>query len=413
MLERQAAIEESFDWNSFPADCTDDFHRLPAAPQFANGHNGLKLPDVCFRKKGPHHVYVIGDWGGLLGDNGPVPAQKRCVKLPMERIDECEGFIKGVDDRAQQRVAEQMMLRADQGRAPDYILNAGDNFYWGGLDMQCGSVPASQIVENGQFQWVYEAIYHGPGLDGKPWLGVLGNHDYGGFQFNKGWDQQIAYTWKPGGRWMLPAQYWRVKVHYPGFSIDYYFADSNEVEAYEPHADEQHNICGMTHISDDSAATGCGPMGPQTVWKCAGWFGKLWEDQGTWLEEALNESTANWQVVVTHFPPHWRPDFWPSMAYKYGIDLIVSGHQHEQVFHGYDDQDNFIRPTAWIISGGGGGITSEFFANPAGYDNQYGFFELTLTRDAIEVQGISHGGMLRELAFVPPRGRNESLPPVE
>ena len=52
---------------------------------------------------------------------------------------------------------------------PDYLLNVGDNFYWGGIFGKCGDTPMSKIndVTRAQFNWIFENVYKGPGLDGK------------------------------------------------------------------------------------------------------------------------------------------------------------------------------------------------------------------------------------------------------
>jgi hypothetical protein len=287
-----------------------------------------------------------------------------------------------------------MASRAAQ-HSVDFILNVGDSFYWGGLQTRCGSQPTTQPESTIQDQWgpVFERVYTGPGIDGKQWLGVLGNHDYGGYKFNNGWDQVIGYTW--GGnppnthRWMMPAQYWNVKVWQADFSVDYYFVDSNIMNAWEPDHDPEHNICGAKH---NGAEATCGPEGPANVDDCPRWFVDLWRDQMKWLDEKLAGANSDWQVVVTHFPPGWGAADWTRLTKKYGIDLIVSGHVHRQEVHYWD---SFLWPTAYVISGGGGGITSEGLPSEDGFDDMYGFLDIAFTKDMIVIEAVSHGGKLR------------------
>jgi len=109
------------------------------------------------------------------------------------------------------------------------------------------------------------------------------------------------------------------------------------------------------------------------------------------LEDALAESAADWQIVVTHFPPSYGRSYWTDLAERHGIDLFVVGHVHSQELH-HLEATNFLSPTAWVVSGGGGGITSGGVPDLLGHDSQYGFVELTLTAKEIEILGISHGG---------------------
>lgn len=392
-LERSiAAAADPIGAAGFDATCASTFEPPQRPPHLATDLNGIWLPDVCIGSQGPYYVYVIGDWGGFMDKDGPATARSRSSQQ----------FVAGVDDRAQLRVAAQMAKRA-ASRSPHYIINTGSSFHRGGLDVQCGT-PADKVVSTGQFEEIFEKVYTGPGLEGKPWLGVLGNQDYGGKQFDKGWDQLIAYTWGPSGRWIMPAQFWRQTVRYPGFAVDYFFVDSNYFSAVEPETPEADSICSSKHVRE---GVGCGETGPSGAGTCAAWFHKLWHEERRWLEQGLDQSKADWQIVVTHYPPNSGPDYWLPLSNKYGIDLFLSGHQHKQEVH-YVEDGNYLVPTAWIVSGGGGGVTSERVPDPDGHDDQYGFFELTLTKEVIEVQGISHGGQQRSVTFVWPRDRSEN-----
>ncbi|CAK0882244.1 unnamed protein product [Prorocentrum cordatum] len=247
-----------------------------------------------------------------------------------------------------------------------------------------------------QWEGIFENQYTGEGLDGVPWLGVLGNHDYGGYLYSNGWDQAIMYTWKEPAknrtkRWFTPAQYWRSTVHYKTFSVDYFFLDTNVYDAHEPFEDMANNICSYAYNPEETGADCTCEGGPADVDDCYRWFQALWEEQVEWLQLHLSNSTADWQIIVTHFPPTYDRELFGNLSLDYGIDLFVTGHLHRQEGHDADDEDNFMPPTSWVVSGGGGGITSDFLPDLGG-DSQYGFMHMTLSNDSIEIVNVQHNG---------------------
>mmetsp|Transcript_30418 Transcript_30418/g.101048 ORF Transcript_30418/g.101048 Transcript_30418/m.101048 type:complete len:171 (-) Transcript_30418:72-584(-) len=113
------------------------------------------------------------------------------------------------------------------------------------------------------------------------------------------------------------------------------------------------------------------------------WFQRLWNEQVVWMEERLLASSADWHVVVTHFPPQYHVEVWARLAEMYAIDLIVTGHRHQQEVSGRDPK---IGQAAWVVSGGGGGITSEGSPCKDGNDDMYGFFDVTISHERIKLE---------------------------
>jgi len=260
-------------------------------------------------------------------------------------------------------------------------------------------------MSNFSTQWdeIFEDIYTGDAIDGLQWLGVLGNHDYGGYFYNNAWDQNILYTWKDRkgekpSRWVTPALYWRSTVHYANFSVEYFFLDTNIFDAFDPFTHMGSNICSYAYNEDiDCSAEG----GPSGIFDCKPWFDQLWQEQLEWLHLHLSNSSADWQIVVTHFPPVYAPVLFRSLSDDYGIDAFLTGHLHRQEVHGNDDT-NFLAPTVWVVSGGGGGITSDYMPHLDG-DSQYGYMIMTLTKDRLEIVNIDHAGNEGDKAVASPR----------
>jgi hypothetical protein len=375
-------------------ECSTQFTVPEKPPYLVTEYNGHEMKDLCVFGTGPHHVFAIGDWGGIIRMKGqlPITADKRSDLFPFFQ----RKMVFGVDDSAQLRVADVMEKFAGLHK-PAYILNVGDNFYWAGVKGHCGGPPV-ETPSPAQFRDVYEKVYTGA-LEGIRWLGVLGNHDYGGYYMIPAWEKNVGYTWSqgPDGRWLTPALYWSQRVQYPEskFAVDYIFVDTNPTEAWWPTENQDHNICSKFHNPVDAS---CSPQGPASVRECHSWFLGLWFKQWEWLNNRLTVAAkrSSWQVIVTHFPAKWYTEAWDCLSDRYGIDLHVAGHIHHQRVYAGDDPLNFIKGgTCSIVTGGGGGITSEGIPSYSGNDDQYGFMDLEVTPDYIQVNAISHGGVVR------------------
>eukprot|EP00933_Yihiella_yeosuensis_P040271 TRINITY_DN3454_c1_g1_i1.p1 TRINITY_DN3454_c1_g1~~TRINITY_DN3454_c1_g1_i1.p1 ORF type:complete len:614 (+),score=107.88 TRINITY_DN3454_c1_g1_i1:87-1928(+) len=381
-----------------------------APPRTALQYKGVAWETMHIRGKKEMHIFAVGDWGSLFGSGfkpniqyagGATPAVHTMARFrgpckTPQMVDCFAGkacpaychYTPDVDWQAQLRVADQMKQRAQTSK-PDYVLNVGDNFYWGGVNTMCGH-PMNSIAETTkqQFDGIFESVYTGPDLGHIPWFNVLGNHDWGGFQFNKGWDQQIAYTWA-SDRWRMPAPFWMQRVEYDDmdFSAEFFMLDSNAMDSKPGNADPNHNICSSQHNPPGANCAANG--GAASVKACFKFMWDLWREQQKWMEGKLQASTADWQVAVTHFNCGHQAQWYKKLYQQYGLDLLVTGHTHVQaVFY----ESKMLGGLTCFITGGGGGITSE--GDPSSQrSSQYGFFDLAISKDEIVVESINYNGI--------------------
>jgi len=342
-------------------------------PKRADQYDGIedKRPiDVVADEDGNTHIYAIGDWGATL------PAHRTFPNPHYWGNDWQEGNI----------VANAMKKRAEK-YDPQFFLNVGDNFYINGLHISCQSPP--DAVRGGG-EWAFskgwQEVYGE--LANKPWLSTLGNHDYGGYTFGNGWPQQIGYSFI-NYNWIMPSRWFNKKVQHPGgFSSEYFIYDSDAFDAKPSGEDQKHNICSY-HNGGWSSCANNGGM-PNTG-GCYNWFWQTHKAQRAWLDKKLGESTATWKIVITHFPCGYDAAFWKEMKAQHGVDLLVTGHRHQQEMWRWDTENEWLKSamivTEWdgtapacIVTGGGGGITHEPYGGSRfGHDlTEYGFYHLTM-----------------------------------
>lgn len=186
----------------------------------------------------------------------------------------------GKDTLSRGQVVKAMALHADWS-SPDCAILLGDNFYENGV----------LSVDDPRFQSDFESLFSPQSFD-FPFYVCLGNHDYGGDI-----DAQVQYTSR-SQRWKMPERYYRIRKSSGTDTVDLFVLDTVKIHDQEPDASEQIQ----------------------------------------WLTKELAGSDATWKIVIGHHPAlsggkHGASeaitDVLPPLFEKYGVDLYLSGHDHD------------------------------------------------------------------------------------
>merc|ERR1712139_473365 len=118
------------------------------------------------------------------------------------------------------------------------------------------------------------------------------------------------------------------------------------------------------------------------------WFHTQWSEGIKMAEDVLKESTAEWHIVVTHFPTMYADADIKRLHELYGIDVLFTGHAHLQSL---TQRENGM---VTVISGGGGGVTTDggMVDLVHGDDDALGFVDFAIDRTQLKINMHSWGG---------------------
>jgi tartrate-resistant acid phosphatase type 5 len=215
-----------------------------------------------------------------------------------------------------------------------FILNAGDNFYWNGV---CD-------VDDPRFEQTFQAPFAAPSLQ-VPWFQTLGNHDVNAYTSSQmltlnttnacgNISAQVQYTLADTtGKWQFPAEWYNVTYAIPSSSngtdgsLQMLFLDTNNLVS----------------------GSGCAANGTQMQW----------------INDTLGASMdADWVFVVghhgiystgTHGPYPCLVNYLEPLLLQYEVNAHLYGHDHRlEYFVSNNVQGGVVGPAPpvhYIMSG--------------------------------------------------------------
>jgi len=285
------------------------------------------------------------------------------------------------------------MARTAENIGSKFVLALGDNFYWRGVHSATDPLWKS----------VWEQPFDYPSLQ-TPWYAILGNHDHYGnpeaqIEFSRQ-DLDCKQFGHCPSRWVLP-RYWYSVVHPSArnrFDVQFVFIDTVILAQSSSHA-----------LAQEKARMGA--LDPQDLQRWEQWakemelMGKL---QLEWLEQTLNASTADWLIVVGHYPvfsggehgdtPELQHQVKPLLE-KYNVDAYLGGHDHTlQMLH---------RDGVHYFVSGSGSFNGEYHPKPESLFGsvECGFMAHRIMPSRMDVSIIDLHGKTLYRSFIP-RKRN-------
>jgi len=336
------------------------------------GFHPHRLPNMTVDAK-EASFFALGDWGSLT-----CPGRESMhYKTPRE-----VGSDKWtIDHNGQENIAK-VMEKLAKVTKPFLVLNVGDNFYWGGIPH---TIRGGRGVHDQMWNLGFEMVYSSQELT-IPWIGVVGNHDYGGDGCFSDIRAQFDYTIKDMlqyDRWKMPSPYFTQLVTLDGFSMEYFMVDTN----FEDSANGRHGGICAQYLCPDFIEEGM-PEKMIDEKVCQQWFKTLYNEQEVWLPKVLAVSTADWKILGVHHKPMGfiERQVMPH-AVKYDVDLVIAGHTHETaVFSEWPEFGKNKRPMLVIGQGGGSqGIPGCGKGDLCGSDTDYSFANLKVNKDVMTV----------------------------
>jgi 3',5'-cyclic AMP phosphodiesterase CpdA len=123
--------------------------------------------------------------------------------------------------------------------------------------------------------------------------------------------------------------------------------------------------------------------------------------QTRWLKRHLASSTAAWKIVAFHHPAYSCGGYlsnpavvasWVPLLRRYGVDLVLSGHDHN--YQRFAPSDG----VTYIVHGGGGQELYSLRACPSGYPTRafarkaHGFLDVVVGPSALTVRAVNLSG---------------------
>lgn len=257
---------------------------------------------------------TVGDWGGNALQETSKPYHQNVLNVA-----------KAMDASARAHGAK-------------FVVNTGDNFYWCGV----GNTSDFQIKTD----WVDPFLSYSS-LQ-VPWMGVLGNHEYG---YNITAQVEMGKYYK---NWVMDDRYYtrRVQLDSSKYATFIFLDTSACVSSYRSTDPAKWDPCSTMYPTCSLSGGSDQFEGPCRFHEnimasdCAPQF--------TWFQQQLQKTpSTDWLIVVGHHGADEMDiyDFVGAMQ-KRGFDLYLNGHEHMLTHYTVDNAG------AYVTSGAGALVMS-------------------------------------------------------